>query len=124
MRILNAVHESMITTRRHNMTARMRTAAAADGTLLGRECQAWLDTGAYADNGPRVTATAGDAAPGPYRWQAVRVEANCVYTNTGPAGSYRAFGATHLQWVGESQLDTARSPSWSAPPSSARGPGP
>jgi CO/xanthine dehydrogenase Mo-binding subunit len=105
VRLLNAVHESMITTRRHNMTARMRTAAAADGTLLGRECQAWLDTGAYADNGPRVTATAGDAAPGPYRWQAVAVEANCVYTNTGPAGSYRAFGATHLQWIGESQLD-------------------
>jgi CO/xanthine dehydrogenase Mo-binding subunit len=105
VRILNAVHESMITTRRHNMTARMRTAAAADGTLLGRECQAWLDTGAYADNGPRVTATAGDAAPGPYRWQALDIQANCVYTNTGPAGSYRAFGATHLQWIGESQLD-------------------
>jgi CO/xanthine dehydrogenase Mo-binding subunit len=65
----------------------------------------WLDTGAYADNGPRVTATAGDAAPGPYRWHAVRVSADCVYTNTGPAGSYRAFGATHLQWIGESQVD-------------------
>jgi CO/xanthine dehydrogenase Mo-binding subunit len=105
VRILNAVHESMITTRRHNMSCRMRTAAAADGTLLGRSCEAWLDTGAYADNGPRVTATAGDAAPGPYRWQAVSVDAHCVYTNTGPAGSYRAFGATHLQWIGESQVD-------------------
>ncbi len=105
VRILNAVHESMITTRRHNMTARMRTAAAADGTLLGRECQAWLDTGAYADNGPRVTATAGDAAPGPYRWPALDVQAHCVYTNTSPSGSYRAFGATHLQWIAESQLD-------------------
>ena len=105
VRILNGVHESMITTRRHNMTCRMRTAAAADGTLLGRSVEAWLDTGAYADNGPRVTATAGDAAPGPYRWQAVEVAAHCVYTNTSPAGSYRAFGATHLQWIGESQLD-------------------
>jgi len=105
VRILNAVHESMLTTRRHNMTARMRTAAAADGTLLGRTAQAWLDTGAYADNGPRVTATAGDAAPGPYRWRALDVTAHCVYTNTGPAGSYRAFGATHLQWIGESQVD-------------------
>jgi CO/xanthine dehydrogenase Mo-binding subunit len=105
VRILNAVHESMITTRRHNMKCRMRTAAAADGTLLGRSAEAWLDTGAYADNGPRVTATAGDAAPGPYRWHAVEVAAHCVYTNTGPAGSYRAFGATHLQWIGESQLD-------------------
>ena len=36
VRILNGVDESMITTRRHNMTCRMRTAAAADGTLLGR----------------------------------------------------------------------------------------
>jgi len=35
----------------------------------------------------------------------VQVEAHCVYTNTSPAGSYRAFGATHLQWIGESQVD-------------------
>jgi CO/xanthine dehydrogenase Mo-binding subunit len=105
VRILNRVDESMVTTRRHNMTCKMRTAAAADGTLLGRAVELWLDTGAYADNGPRVTATAGDAAPGPYRWRAVTVDAHCVYTNTGPAGSYRAFGATHLQWVGESQVD-------------------
>ena len=60
-----------------------------------------LDTGAYADNGPRVTATGGDAAPGPYRWESFRVDAACVYTNTSPSGSYRAFGATHLQWIGE-----------------------
>jgi CO/xanthine dehydrogenase Mo-binding subunit len=103
--IRNGVDESMVTTRRHNMRCRMRTAASADGTLLGRAVDLWLDTGAYADNGPRVTATAGDAAPGPYRWQAVRVSADCVYTNTGPAGSYRAFGAAHLQWIGESQVD-------------------
>jgi len=105
VRIVNGTAESMLTTRRHNMRCRMRTAAAADGTLLARAAEAWLDTGAYADNGPRVTATAGDAAPGPYRWQAVAVDAHCVYTNTGPAGSYRAFGATHLQWIGESQVD-------------------
>jgi CO/xanthine dehydrogenase Mo-binding subunit len=105
VRIVNGTAESMLTTRRHNMRCRMRTAAAADGTLLARTAQAWLDTGAYADNGPRVAATAGDAAPGPYRWQAVAVDAHCVYTNTGPAGSYRAFGATHLQWIGESQVD-------------------
>jgi CO/xanthine dehydrogenase Mo-binding subunit len=105
VRIRNSVDESMVTTRRHNMHCRMRTAAAADGTLLGRAVDLWLDTGAYADNGPRVTATAADAAPGPYRWRAIRVAADCVYTNTGPAGSYRAFGATHLQWIGESQVD-------------------
>ena len=105
VRIMNRVDESMVTTRRHNMKCRMRTAASAEGQLLGRVVEMWLDTGAYADNGPRVTATAGDAGPGPYRWEAVDVKARCVYTNTSPAGSYRAFGATHLQWIGESQVD-------------------
>lgn len=105
VRIVATVDEAMATTRRHGMQCRMRTAATAEGRLLAREISLWLDTGAYADNGPRVTATAGDAAPGPYRWDAVSVAAHCVYTNTAPAGSYRAFGAAHLQWIGESQVD-------------------
>lgn len=103
--IQNRVEESMVTTRRHGMKCWMRTAADAEGRLLARECKLWLDTGAYADNGPRVAATAGDAAPGAYKWEAVSVEAYCVYTNTPPAGSYRAFGAAHLQWIGETQVD-------------------
>jgi CO/xanthine dehydrogenase Mo-binding subunit len=105
VRIANRVDESMVTSRRHGMKAWMRTTARADGTLLARETRFWLDTGAYADNGPRVPATAAAAAPGPYRWDAVDVDANCVYCNTAPSGSYRAFGTTHLQWIGESQID-------------------
>ena len=105
VKIQNRVGESMVTTRRHNMRATMRTAATKEGRLLGREVECLFDTGAYADNGPRVVATAGDAAPGPYRWSAYRVDAACVYTNRAPSGSYRAFGATHLQWIGESQID-------------------
>ncbi|HED04268.1 MAG TPA: xanthine dehydrogenase family protein molybdopterin-binding subunit [Candidatus Fraserbacteria bacterium] len=104
--IANSVEEAMATSRRHGMKCWMKTAADKGGRLLARQCRVWLDTGAYADNGPRVAATAGDAAPGPYRWKAVAVEAAAVYTNTSPAGSYRAFGATHLQWVGETQIDT------------------
>jgi CO/xanthine dehydrogenase Mo-binding subunit len=105
VKIQNRVGESMVTTRRHNMRCRMRTAATKDGRLLARDVVCLFDTGAYADNGPRVVATAGDAAPGPYRWSAYRVDASCVYTNLAPAGSYRAFGATHMQWIGESQVD-------------------
>jgi CO/xanthine dehydrogenase Mo-binding subunit len=105
VRIANSVDEAMVTTRRHGMRAWMRTAATRDGRLLAREVRAWFDTGAYADNGPRVVATGADAAPGPYRWEAVTVDAWGVYTNTSPAGSYRAFGASHLQWCGELQID-------------------
>ena len=105
VRIANRVDESMATTRRHGAQFHMRTAADADGRLLARDVQVAFDTGAYADNGPRVVATGGDAAPGPYRWSAVRVDATCVHTNTAPSGSYRAFGASHLQWAGELQVD-------------------
>ena len=105
VRIVNRVDEAMVTSRRHNMKCWMRTAADENGKLLAREVRIWLDTGAYADNGPRVVATAADAAPGPYRWSGVKVDAWGVYTNTSPAGSYRAFGATHLSWIGESQID-------------------
>ncbi len=105
VRIVNRVSESMVTTRRHGARIRMRTAADAHGRLLARDTTISFDTGAYADNGPRVTATGGDAAPGPYRWSGVRVDALCVYTNTAPSGSYRAFGASHVQWVGEMQVD-------------------
>ncbi|MDE3130331.1 MAG: xanthine dehydrogenase family protein [Acidobacteriota bacterium] len=105
VRIVNAVGESMVTSRRHGMRCWMRTSADADGTLLTREVRLWMDTGAYADNGPRVTATAADAAAGPYRFEAALVDAYCVYCNTPPSGSYRAFGATHMQWIGELQID-------------------
>ncbi|CAN5521419.1 xanthine dehydrogenase family protein molybdopterin-binding subunit [soil metagenome] len=105
VRIVNSVDDAMVTTRRHGMKVWMRTAATSDGRLLGREVRAWFDTGAYADNGPRVVATGADAAPGPYRWEAVKVDAWGVYTNTSPAGSYRAFGASHLQWAGELHVD-------------------
>lgn len=103
--IANRVDESMVTSRRHNMKCWMRTSAAEDGRLLARQVRLWLDTGAYADTGPRVTASAADAAIGPYRWQSYQVDASCIYTHRPPAGSYRAFGAAHLQWIGESQVD-------------------
>lgn len=105
VKIMNRVDESMATTRRHGAKAWMRTAADKTGRLLARETRIWFDTGAYADNGPRVTATGGDSAPGPYRWDAVKVDAYCVYTHTAPSGSYRAFGASHIQWVGELQVE-------------------
>lgn len=105
IRIQNRVDESMVTTRRHGMRCRMTTTADRDGKLRSRSVRLWLDTGAYADNGPRVCATAGDAAPGPYAWDAVHVDASCVYCNTAPSGSYRAFGSAHLQWIGELQVD-------------------
>ena len=105
VRILNGVHESMITTRRHNMTCRMRTAAAADGTVLGRTARPGWTPARTRTTAPGSRPRPATPPPAPTAGRRWRWQAHCVYTNTGPAGSYRAFGATHLQWIGESQLD-------------------
>ncbi|WP_213453534.1 xanthine dehydrogenase family protein molybdopterin-binding subunit [Rhizomonospora bruguierae] len=105
VRLVNRVEDAMVTTRRHGMRCRMRTAVRPDGRFVSRQAWIWMDTGAYADNGPTVTMVAGMAAVGPYRWDRVDIDAACVYTHLPPSGSYRGFGAAHLQWVGESQVD-------------------
>jgi CO/xanthine dehydrogenase Mo-binding subunit len=105
VRVRNSVADSMVTNRRHGMTCRMRTAMNKEGRLLARETQCWFDTGAYADNGPRVAAVGGEVGVGPYQWLGLRSVSSCVYTNTVPSGSYRAFGAIHVQWIGEAQID-------------------
>ncbi|MEQ4304678.1 xanthine dehydrogenase family protein molybdopterin-binding subunit [Plantactinospora sp. B6F1] len=107
VRLVSRVEDAMVTTRRHGMRCRMRTVVGRDGRFRSRHAEIWMDTGAYADNGPTVTMVAGMAATGPYRWERVHVDAACVYTHLPPAGSYRGFGAAHLQWVGESQVDEA-----------------
>lgn len=105
VRLIGRVEDAMVTTRRHGMRCRMRTTARRDGRLIARSAEIWMDTGAYADNGPTVTTVAGIAAVGPYRWHRVDIDAACVYTHLPPAGSYRGFGGAHLQWIGESQVD-------------------
>jgi CO/xanthine dehydrogenase Mo-binding subunit len=64
-----------------------------------------MDTGAYADAGPRVTQKAAYRSLGPYNIPYANVEAYGVYTNTVPAGAFRGFGALQVTWAYESQMD-------------------
>jgi CO/xanthine dehydrogenase Mo-binding subunit len=105
VRLRLSLEESVWTVSRHAAVVRLRTAARRDGTLLARACDVVLDTGAYADIGPRVATKAGARAPGPYRIPAVRVDARCVYTHNVPAGAYRGYGVPQVTWASESQMD-------------------
>ena len=100
-----SVEESFKTITRHPARVRIKTGVTRDGCLLARECEIYMDTGAYADAGPRVTQKAGYRALGPYRIPQVRVEAHAVYTNTVPAGAFRGFGSVQVTWAYESQMD-------------------
>jgi CO/xanthine dehydrogenase Mo-binding subunit len=64
-----------------------------------------METGAYADAGPRVTQKAGYRCFGPYRLEHMKTDAFTVYTNTVPAGAYRGFGTLQVTWAYESQMD-------------------
>ena len=54
VRLEQSVPESMLTNRRHSARVWIKTGVKRDGTLVAREAKVLLDTGAYADNGPRV----------------------------------------------------------------------
>jgi CO/xanthine dehydrogenase Mo-binding subunit len=100
-----SVGESFKTVTRHPARVTVKTGVTKDGRLLARDCQVYMDTGAYADAGPRVTQKAAYRSLGPYRIPYAKVEAHGVYTNTVPAGAFRGFGALQVTWAYESQMD-------------------
>jgi CO/xanthine dehydrogenase Mo-binding subunit len=105
VKIVLSVEESFKTVTRHPARFRIKTGVSRDGLLIARECEIYMETGAYADAGPRVTQKAGYRAFGPYRIPHVKSDAYTVYTNTAPAGAFRGFGTLQVTWAYESQMD-------------------
>ncbi|MBI2087851.1 MAG: xanthine dehydrogenase family protein molybdopterin-binding subunit [Deltaproteobacteria bacterium] len=105
VKVVHSIEESFKTVSRHPARYRVKTGVSRDGRLIARECEIYMDTGAYADAGPRVTQKAGYRAVGPYRIPHVRTDAYTVYTNTVPAGAFRGFGTLQVTWAYESQMD-------------------
>ena len=106
VRVVQSVPESMLTTRRHSTRIRMKTGAKRDGTLVAREAEVWMDTGAYADNGPRVAKRAISRMIGPYKLDHCKVDVLALYTNTVPAGSMRSIGGPQTIWALEAHMDS------------------
>jgi len=105
VRLALPLEGAMHTVRRHAARIRIKTGVSRDGQVLARECEVFLDTGAYADNGPDVAKRAAARVLGPYRTPHIRSDAYAVYTNTVPAGSMRAIGGPQALWACESQMD-------------------
>jgi CO/xanthine dehydrogenase Mo-binding subunit len=106
VRIVQSVPESMLTTRRHSARIRMKTGVKRNGTLVAREAEVLLDTGAYADNGPRVAKRVISRMLGPYKLDHCKVDVLALYTNTVPAGSMRSIGGPQTIWALESHMDS------------------
>ena len=105
VRLAHTIEESFKTVTRHPARVRIKTGVNKDGKLVARQCLIHMETGAYADAGPRVTQKAGYRSFGPYRIPHMKTDAYTVYTNTVPAGAYRGFGTLQVTWAYESQMD-------------------
>lgn len=105
VRLEQSVTESMLTARRHSARCWIKTGVRRDGAILAREVRMHLDTGAYADNGPRVVARAVLRVHGAYRCANFRSDSYGVYTNSVPAGSMRSIGGPQSVWPVEAQMD-------------------
>jgi CO/xanthine dehydrogenase Mo-binding subunit len=97
--------EEFVTLNRHPAVIRVRLGATRDGTLVAKEVDCWVDTGAYADCGPGVATKMGYAGVGPYRIPNVRVDSLSIYTNLPPNGAYRGYGAMQSVWASERTMD-------------------
>src|SRR6185437_7619587 len=105
VRVVLSREEVFYTITKHAAVIRMKTGVKNDGTLVARECEIHLDTGAYAEIGPRVAKKSGYTAAGPYKIPHLKIDSYSVYTNKPPAGAFRGFGVSQSAWAVESQMD-------------------
>jgi CO/xanthine dehydrogenase Mo-binding subunit len=105
VRLVLTREEVFYTITKHAAVIRMKTGVKNDGTLVARECEIHLDTGAYAEIGPRVAKKSGYTAAGPYKIPNLKIDSYSVYTNKPPAGAFRGFGVSQSAWAVESQMD-------------------
>ncbi len=105
VRVVLSREEVFYTITKHAAAIRMKTGVKNDGTLVARECEIYLDTGAYAEIGPRVAKKSGYTAAGPYKIPHLKIDSYSIYTNKPPAGAFRGFGVSQSAWAVESQMD-------------------
>ncbi|HEU4341083.1 MAG TPA: xanthine dehydrogenase family protein, partial [Candidatus Binatia bacterium] len=105
VRVVQNVSEAMATVRRHSALCRVKTGVKKDGTLVAKQAEVYLNTGAYAETGPIVTGRTLTRILGPYRVPNIKVNSYCVYTNTVSAASFRSIGGPQTAWATESQMD-------------------
>ena len=105
VKLVTTVEEAFYTLSRHGAQTRVKTGVQRDGTIVARQVEIYLDTGAYADVGPRVAKKAGFRVIGPYRVPNVKIDSYAVYTNKVPAGAYRGYGTPQGTWAIECQME-------------------
>src|SRR5581483_3324663 len=105
--VMSYLEELLASNPSHESTITIRTGVKRDGRMVARYLRAVHNTGAYGCMKPLPNVAIGGAAHGggPYRIDNTFFEAIQVYTNTVPAGFFRAPGAPQINFAVESHTD-------------------
>jgi CO/xanthine dehydrogenase Mo-binding subunit len=105
VRLVQSFSEAMVTCRRHAIKCKLKTGVKRDGTLVAKQAEIYLNTGAYTETGPTVTGRTLTRILGPYRYPNLKINSYCIFTNTASAASFRSIAGPQTAWATESQLD-------------------
>lgn len=106
VRVANTREEDIASSPCHEgLKANVRLGATKDGKFKALAITYHVDTGAYADLGPRLAKAMAVDCTGPYNFENVRCEALCVYTNHTYATAFRGFGHVSYNFCTERAID-------------------
>ena len=106
VKIANSREEDIVTSPcRLGLEAKIKLGASKDGLLKAVEMVYLVDTGAYAEIGPRLTKSIAISCTGPYNIENVWCDSLCVYTNHPYSTSFRGFGHASLTFCIERMMD-------------------
>ena len=101
----SALEERLVAPCRANALVSVRSAVRRDGTILATEVEIVSDSGAYANNGPALSAIPMFVFGSIYRVGTARIRTRNVYTNTAPTGAYRGVNGPWLVFANERHMD-------------------
>jgi CO/xanthine dehydrogenase Mo-binding subunit len=106
VKIVNTRTEDIITaSSREGIVTRIRSAVAADGTILARDMECYMDNGAYTGEMAFLACFPFHFAAMSYRVGALRAVGRLVYTNAPPTAAMRGVTAVPLYVALELHMD-------------------
>ncbi len=106
VRLANSRRDELATASpRENATVRLRTAVAADGTLLAQEGEVLADNGAYSGETVFCASIPPVFLGSTYRIPNVRYRSRVLYTNSPPTAAFRGVNAPYCAFAQEMHLD-------------------
>ena len=103
--VLGREESMMASYKREPMTIGFRLGADAEGNLQAAKVEMLADSGCFSSQSTLAMLRASLHAAGAYRYRAVHVDTQAVYTNNGFCGAFRGFGNTDAAAAIEQAID-------------------